>query len=131
MATSSFGSVKDIVRGEWSGSVLTGSARLSYEVGGSAFYLRPSATIDFIRVHQNAYDEVPTSPTNPYALSIDAASTMRLASSALLNVGRSFGGDTEPEPVSAFGAYRRVHRPALMVSERLCRLSLRARRRSL
>lgn len=71
--------------GKWGGTVYTGAAGVSYEVPAGRFYLRPEASIDYIRLKENGYAE--TGGGTGFDLTVDGRSSNETGINGSLVVG--------------------------------------------
>ncbi len=76
--------------GEWTGYHVNGSLRAGYDVALSEkFWLRPTVSLDYLRLSENAYTETGTSGI---AVAVDKRTTESGAVTGMINLGAKFQG---------------------------------------
>lgn len=76
--------------GDWDGTHINGSLRAGYDIELSEkFWIRPAASIDYLRLSENAYTE---SGTFGVALDVDERTSDLGSASATINLGARFEG---------------------------------------
>ena len=85
------GAVEKTIESSWKGSVVSATGQISHTLWpGSAFYVRPSAGVDYYRLTEKAHDE--SGGGSALDLSIDRRTSSELAVNALVEAGLQFGG---------------------------------------
>ncbi len=84
------GTFSDSAQGDWSGTHFNGSLRAGYDIDiGEKFWIRPAASLDYLRLKENAYTE--TGPTG-IALDVDERTSSLGGVTAMLNFGAKLQG---------------------------------------
>lgn len=85
-------------KSSWTGTMVTGGGKVSWEGHLGHFYLRPSAAISYARLHEPGHDE--RDGTDAFDLSIDSRSSDELAATGKVAVGLKFGNQKDEDAIS-------------------------------
>ncbi|PHR61945.1 MAG: hypothetical protein COA43_01880 [Robiginitomaculum sp.] len=77
-------------RSDWSGTHYNASASAGYDISFGKYFVRPSATITYLNMHEKAYEETGTTGIE---LAIDARTIKSATASAILEFGGKFEKD--------------------------------------
>lgn len=99
------GVVHKLTESSWNGYSVFGRLGAYYEFNSGAFYLRPSAHLDYIRLHEAGYTE--EGGGTGFDLDVDGRTGDALAATASLIFGYTFGDDVKWRPEIEVG-YRGV-----------------------
>ena len=84
------GNFSDTANGDWSGTHLNGTIRGGYDVALSErFWARPSFSVDYLRLKENAYTET---GTEGVALDVSGRTSELAGATAMINLGAKFEG---------------------------------------
>ncbi len=83
-----FGDVARTTTGGWGGNHVAGTARLSYDITSGKWYIRPSASLDYLRLKEKAYTEVGGGAG--IDLDINSRLSKSFSGSATVSFGRKF-----------------------------------------
>ncbi|MEO8113007.1 MAG: autotransporter domain-containing protein, partial [Phenylobacterium sp.] len=97
--------VSRTARGRWSGTGLSARVNAGYEVRWNSLYLRPQASLSYMRLMEGGYDE--TGGGDAVDLTVDSRTSSRLAGFAGVALGAMFGDDVSWGPELLVG-YRTV-----------------------
>ncbi|NNE58816.1 MAG: autotransporter outer membrane beta-barrel domain-containing protein [Hellea sp.] len=87
------GNFSDSAQGSWSGTHVNASLRGGYDLALSKkLWARPSFSIDYLRMSENAYTETGTAGTSAIALDVDGRTSELAGATAMLNIGANFEG---------------------------------------
>ena len=83
------------MNGNWKGSLFSATANASQELWAGAFYIRPSAGVEYYRLSEDGYKE--KGGGTALDLTVDKRKSDEFAANALLAAGVEFGGERPDE----------------------------------
>ena len=83
------------IEGSWKGSLFSASANASQELWAGAFYIRPSAGVEYYRLSEDGYQE--KGGGTALDLTVEKRTSDEFAANALLAAGMEFGGERPDE----------------------------------
>ncbi len=89
----SIGDVTRTTLGDWTGYHVTSTTRLSYDITAGDWFIRPSASLDYLWLREGSYIE--TGGGTGIDLDINARTSKSLAGSAAITLGRKFGNNDD------------------------------------
>ncbi len=84
-----FGDLSRTSLGGWSGYHIASTTRLSYDITSGQWFIRPSASLDYLWLRENSYVE--TGGGSGFDLDVNARTSKSLTGTAAITFGRKFG----------------------------------------
>jgi hypothetical protein len=84
-------------KANWTGTLVTAGTKASWEARLGAFYLRPTAAITYIRLHEQGYDE--TGGGSGFDLSVDGRNSDELAAVGKVALGLHVGKEENEDSI--------------------------------
>lgn len=99
-----FGDVSRTAQGNWAGYHVASTTRLSYDITKGKWFIRPSASLDYLWLRENNYVEV--GGGTGFDLDVNARTSKSFSGTAAITFGRKFGNANGSwwSPRARFGA---------------------------